>query len=819
MIIVDLSYENPNVFYELGMAVALKKKILPICYLHKYYEEKNDQKWSSAENLPVCSLRKHHEKKNDIRNFRWKETLMKFYSINRLEPESKDLKYYTDYDEELNNYPYQKNIFVDGEKVGEKQAVPIGVRIRERLNKTLSNLNTLMVYNLTGFMEGDICECIDNYTKIVEKVCREMRCPGDRICLMYSDKQLNVVDRDSSLQETVEYSFGDICRLAINQGLHDIESKEKYGDPFNKPERLVRNYSYNRTQKVKLEYPVLVDNFFNHIFYEVKELYGSCEAEKGEYFTYLDVMLANAANCNIAFLDFRDNSDESLFWLGIYHGSGRFAVPLRYEKTKENETEKQQPVDVAGLWNAYYFSENSEEFRRCIRLVLANIYEKRGHLKYYEKRIFLSELNSNEPRDKEEGYWEVYKQNKEYFEEFYKRIFWEAMLEMGNVDVHPSPKGDKELPAQYISNWEYDGASLIIGYLNGVSHVYSTNFKNVSLMKRESEEEQSKIWKMAKHSCISMGDREVNHVTADILKPYDEYLYAMVKCDRCENNGNICPVCKRKESSKNMCPGSCKRTTRKDGEKLLKHRGFCCEEHTYTSPFLTRDELKDKEFVNQELTLYGHLVIVRENRQNIYRVCLEGSSGPATAGLAQVLASGSEKSCCYFFSEIQWSFLEYYGGELSWRIKEKGNYEKYLESLVHYMCCSLCNCFLPLISMDYLVALKKRAWGFIFSPEFVKLEDEDSQDEVKREIKREERAGNLWEIVDSWIEWIGGHRCVEAIVEVKVKSNYLQEENLDSRLIEQISLLPESLSVVRESEIEEGHIILERFALPPKSLL
>lgn len=38
LVIVDVSVENTNVFYEFGMAVALGKMILPICYSESFYE-------------------------------------------------------------------------------------------------------------------------------------------------------------------------------------------------------------------------------------------------------------------------------------------------------------------------------------------------------------------------------------------------------------------------------------------------------------------------------------------------------------------------------------------------------------------------------------------------------------------------------------------------------------------------------------------------------------------------------------------------------------------------------------------------------------
>ena len=41
-IVADITYDNPNVFYELGLAAALRKKIIPIC-MGKYIKERSDR--------------------------------------------------------------------------------------------------------------------------------------------------------------------------------------------------------------------------------------------------------------------------------------------------------------------------------------------------------------------------------------------------------------------------------------------------------------------------------------------------------------------------------------------------------------------------------------------------------------------------------------------------------------------------------------------------------------------------------------------------------------------------------------------------------
>ena len=80
LIIVDVSSENTNVFYEFGMAVAFGKLILPICYSESFFEMK----------IPA-TLTRNEEKKRIIGGFDklkrhidcypWRRVLFEHYGI------------------------------------------------------------------------------------------------------------------------------------------------------------------------------------------------------------------------------------------------------------------------------------------------------------------------------------------------------------------------------------------------------------------------------------------------------------------------------------------------------------------------------------------------------------------------------------------------------------------------------------------------------------------------------------------------------------------------------------------------------------------
>lgn len=85
LIIVDVSSQNPNVFYELGMAIAMQKLVLPICYSESYYKmvlpaqtQKilDDNKCKQGEKQEDLEELEHH-----IDCFTWRRRLFEYYGI------------------------------------------------------------------------------------------------------------------------------------------------------------------------------------------------------------------------------------------------------------------------------------------------------------------------------------------------------------------------------------------------------------------------------------------------------------------------------------------------------------------------------------------------------------------------------------------------------------------------------------------------------------------------------------------------------------------------------------------------------------------
>lgn len=305
--VVDVSYRNPNVFYELGLAIALGKKILPICYLKTYYETNGGEQ-------------------GRIRSFEWKQTLFEWFSIN-----SSDEKQYGDDDGYFKNFPF----------AGSKENACVGVNLRIAFDYSLSNTNNLLLYDPRQSVQqspGIISRAINQFSKIVDKVTQGVRqwddpaykstnfakgmlSRGDRIMLLHSKETIITEDKDKK-DTPVSYDYGDVCRIAINQANYSIESNEQSAKSLGL-ERNMWNYVYNCTETQNFDYPLFVDTVKECRFPELNFLLDDAPpSTQGNpwSFTYLDVILAKAQHCHTVLIDMRKNSINALFWMGIFHG-------------------------------------------------------------------------------------------------------------------------------------------------------------------------------------------------------------------------------------------------------------------------------------------------------------------------------------------------------------------------------------------------------------------------------------------------------------------------------------------------------------------
>lgn len=244
LIIVDVSSQNTNVFYEFGMAVALGKMILPICYSESFYEK--NAIGVTDEGKDKCE---HH-----IGCYPWRKTLFEFYGIfyknknndNCVESyiqctddheKEKSLETTTHYmpfdiviqkkfgfkdDAKYNDFPYGDEIQLNGMNNKERLGKLIYTRLSNTYNKAKSDDNTLVVYTMDGFLnEEQAGRCIVNFYYYIVSRMKEEKCfCGDRVGVLVQGNNIFEEDKDSKIQKHLLYKVGEIVHIGVNQATY-----------------------------------------------------------------------------------------------------------------------------------------------------------------------------------------------------------------------------------------------------------------------------------------------------------------------------------------------------------------------------------------------------------------------------------------------------------------------------------------------------------------------------------------------------------------------------------------------------------------------
>lgn len=436
LIIVDVSAENTNVFYEFGMAVAMEKLILPICYSESFFEmvlpniasEKNNivesYKHIGSEGISKRILERH------IGCYPWRKKLFEYYGIRYRSEKFKDKKddldkiQYLDFeivvnerygfsDAQYNHFPYHE--IIDEGKRGHKRR-KIGEIIYSRLQKTYNKAkyehNTLVVYTMDGFLnEHQAGLCIINYYKNMTKKMKEEHCfCGDRVGVLVQENIIPEDVKDAKAARKLIYSVGEIIHIGMNQATYIAQKEKIKTQDFlsitdeNTLTKLkeedkrwqddvvvfVKEYIRNRSMLIYPNNPVYVNRIKNGLQSDILKVNASNKRTQGNemgndtlkyYFCLFHVMLRTLKYTNEIVVDISKNSLQSLFWLGAAHGADVYAITVQHE---ENDKEKavtaalnakpERPIfDVAGLWTAILRSSDTEGFYRQLALAQLGI--------------------------------------------------------------------------------------------------------------------------------------------------------------------------------------------------------------------------------------------------------------------------------------------------------------------------------------------------------------------------------------------------------------------------------------------------------------
>lgn len=429
LVVVDVSQRNTNVFYELGIAVALGKLILPICYSESYF------KMEIPENAKLEQVN-YEELISHIDCFPWRRTLFEYYGIRFLDcdhreteekketaqsPENsshiqsrkkRDNAKYRTFDEvidenngysdeQYNKFPYDAEITVD--KKTRKVGTYLYERLSESYNKAKYNHNTLVVYTMDGLLnEEQAGLCIVNYYKNITRQMKLQQCfYGDRVGVLIQGNTISEKEKDAKRNKRLLYSVGEIIHIGMNQATFTSQKAQiKPSDYLNVPaadnaidenskreiDRFVKEYSRNKSISIYPDHPIYVERLEKGIQFDLfdreEETDGKEQTEndywKKDFFCLYYIMLQNLKCTNEVVVDISGNSIHALFWLGAAHGSDVYTIAVRHEQTEkeltESNGEETRPIfDISGLWTAILHSYDTEGFYRQLAQVQMGI--------------------------------------------------------------------------------------------------------------------------------------------------------------------------------------------------------------------------------------------------------------------------------------------------------------------------------------------------------------------------------------------------------------------------------------------------------------
>lgn len=525
LIIVDVSLQNPNVFYEFGMAVALDKLILPICFSESFYEMNLPEEVREETNYEVRKKLEHH-----IDCYPWRKALFEYYGIRFKKKKNVDdtgeplgtryMKFeeyieqekYGFSDEKYNQFPYDEicKIKPDGKK--EKVGITIYNKLREQYNEAWEENNTLIVYTMEGYLnEEQAGLCIVNfYHTITERMQKEQCFCGERVGVLVQGQGIPENDKDAKRQRHLLYNVGEIIHIGVNQAtyfaakvkakseevltnptyLFETGNEGKLSSSVKEIKTYVKEHISNRSMIIYPDNPIYVER--------LKQFQSDLIPEKSEEncyplnaFCLYNVMLKTLRYTNEIVVDITNNNLQSLFWLGAAHGSEIYAITVKQELSEQekeiintNPKETNRNVfDVAGLWTAYYYSHDTEGFYQQLALAQFGI-EKHSKIipvdisfygikkwEYFELDDYSDEDLFNPEKSIKQRKTNIQKKDKLALESYYRRRFWNAMLRFNRLRIYISQRDDintrnEDEPIVRAAKWDMDAVSALTHYLS-----------------------------------------------------------------------------------------------------------------------------------------------------------------------------------------------------------------------------------------------------------------------------------------------------------------------------------------------------------------
>ena len=695
IVVVDVSDENANVFYELGLAVALRKMILPICYSESYFKEVLPEKLAKEMEKYDQDLRHH------IDCFPWRRKLFEHFGILFRNAETNEApKWKTEYkcfekttkqiygfsDNRWVTFPYYEKFSSEGsdmETVGEK----IYNRLQSTFNDFKYEYNTLIVYSMDRFLNPQQAgSCIINYHKnIVNRFANEKCFCGDRVGVLIQTNAISEDTKDAEYRRKVPYKIGDIILTGLNQATFQTNMETiKAGDStkasasdseetkmFKKNlERFAKEYMGNRGLPIYPEIPIHVQ--------QLKHGIQSGALDETGDFSFFRVMLQTLKYCNEIVVDISNNIVQMLFWLGAAHGAGIPAITVKYvpsadelkEQIEEARKKSSEPLrkernifDVSGLWTAVLYSNRTDLFYKQLVDVQRGIETGAKRLipeiEGYENDIIKVFLTKPEDICQENPLVKAkMDREKKYLESYYRIQLWRHMLLYNSFMIYAPLTHDEDDNQEFVSLWDVKGLARISNYLSKRKTIgnYEITAINQNTKAKEGEEEITDgrnylcLGKSGPHSKQSL----VEYIGGLAKMPNEDLIFSYDDIKDEDGTHQECRYRRYRGFTKqgmhycsqvpvSYCFKKCPKSYEEPNTfiEIINSVDSLKEKRCSLSPIST-PESDTKQIEHKEL---GQLVLWRDekNGHNVFRVAVSGASGPATYAVSAVLVDLEQK--------------------------------------------------------------------------------------------------------------------------------------------------------------------------------
>lgn len=716
LIIVDVSMENTNVFYEFGMAVALGKMILPICYSESFYKR------VVPKGIQDDSVEEHH-----IGCYPWRKALFEYYGIRYKNPwknasDNQDRQSVTRYldfykatrkeygfsDIKYNRFPYHETIKAGEEKIGRQ----IYDKLKEEYNNATAEDNTLVVYTIEGFLnEEQAALCIVNfYYNITARMEQEECFCGERVGVLAQENYVPDEVKDSSEQKNLLYSVGEMIHIGMNEATFLALEEKVKADDFLTPvfsqeggKRItsvqhdnilsfVKEHIRNRAMLIYPNDPVYVNRVKNKTNGDVLDN-SKIRSNRRDAFCLYHVMLRTLRYTNEIVVDISNNCVQSLFWLGAAHGSDIYAITVLHEETEQEkklvsrmgERKARNIFDVAGLWSAVFRSYDTEGFYRQLALAQVGI-ERHSRLLSSEKLLLERNTEKKPEKKLEEEQAEVV----HILESYYRRRFWKPMHCYNQLRLYlrqmDQVSSEDQEPGVYLVKWDMDAISELSHYLSKRTVIGKYNFVSLRSEERDAESENLNF------ICVGefvrpLGVPLVNYIDDQMEKQeagFQSTIHKRIQVEYLESCNNTKRMYKGFACVEDMSQGY---FTQQPQIKCLR-----CEKASENKEVVYRNlsEMETDSCViegDHEHIELAQLILWRDNPKgeqhtSYFRVGLIGASGPATYALAMLLVDEEQRKKCfeekqekqsYFLCELQSAIRKKFMKTFIETLKEKMN--------------------------------------------------------------------------------------------------------------------------------------------------